>query len=151
MKIWLFTLILEGLLQIFRYDSGEGRFCLYVEKLRSAGETARGGEARQASTVLIQRIDYGGKGAKRDKEETGSSFRRCLESGRWRRDETLPLAEERPTLRTNAPVQGCTNFYARTLGDAWLHSGGNSALLSPSAWILKHKVLIWSSSTTVFI
>lgn len=43
-------------------------------------EATRGGEARQWTTVLIERIDNGGNSANRGKDETGSSFRTCLKS-----------------------------------------------------------------------
>lgn len=45
-------------------------------------EASRGEGARQSTAVLIERIDNGGNSASRGKDETGSSFRTCLESSR---------------------------------------------------------------------
>lgn len=131
------------------FKLGKGRFCLYGEKLRSQPKRRPEEERRVSRQLSWLRGSITEERAQIEAQKRpGALSERVWSQVNLRRDENnLALGGERYARTHRFKV----HQLLRT--DPWmrdLSQGESWALLSPSAWIWKPEILIWSLTTTVF-
>lgn len=98
------------------------------EVVRSRAQSS-GDEGRVRHQCAARTLFNGGDGTGGSTDDTGSSFRTCLESSQSRRDENrLALVQGRAALRTDAPVQVVLQLLRTVLWRCLVWFGGKPVL-----------------------